>query len=91
MSLLLLLNGFIHLMNSIFCKRQIATRWRQEAKHDSVVLLLSLLGLIAGARWSTHVSNYLLVPKGKDMEWIRRDDPPLEFQLLQRRWRGSEC
>jgi hypothetical protein len=40
MSLLLLLNGFIHLMNSIFCKRQIATMWRQEAKRDSVVLLL---------------------------------------------------
>jgi hypothetical protein len=34
------MDGFIHLMNSIFCKRQIATMWRQEAKHDSVVLLL---------------------------------------------------
>jgi hypothetical protein len=44
---LLLMDWFIWWILSF--ARQIATRWRQEAKHDSVVLLLSLLGSIAGA------------------------------------------
>jgi hypothetical protein len=69
------------------------TGWAAWDWHDvhRSVMEGSSLGSIDGARWSTHVSNYLLLPKGKEMEWIRRDDPPLEIQLLQRRWRGSEC